>query len=107
MPRTLIMVRVSASIVALVAATAPPCAAWEFRCRFVDGAGSVATPLANDTIDASDLQPHRIRLQFGVFDNDDGPAPAGGFIAWQGSITVSGTPQNSRERRTPGLLNPF
>jgi hypothetical protein len=83
--------------------------AWEFRWRFVERVGNVdLAPLANDTIDASTGEPRRIRLQFGVFDDDAGPAPGGGFIGWNGgSVVVSGTPANSDERRTPGRLTPF
>src|SRR6185369_4389892 len=54
------------------------------------------------------LTPNRIRLQIGVFDDANGPAPAGGLIGWNsGSIVMTGLPENSRERRTPGRLQPF
>src|SRR6185369_11508813 len=70
--------------------------------------GTTDTVLAGNVIDASDRLPHRIRIQFGVFDDGEGAAPAGGYIGWNvGSISVSGTPENSQERRTPGRLSPF
>src|SRR5262245_15256945 len=86
---------------------AVPAHAWEFRSRFIERIGTVDFPLANDTINAFDT-PHRIPIQFGVFDDADTPAPAGGFIGWNvGTISVSGAPDNSAERRTPGRLSPF
>jgi hypothetical protein len=82
--------------------------AWEYRTRFVERIGSTDFPLVGDMIDASSGEPRRIRIQFGVFDDESEPAPAGGFIGWLlGSITVSGAADNSDERRTPGRLTPF
>lgn len=83
--------------------------AWEFRLRFVERVGNQSIPLPFTThFDASDLSPHRLRLEFGVFDNDAGPAPAGGFIGWNvGTVAVGGPEDNSDERRTPGRIAPF
>lgn len=87
---------------------AQPAGAWEFRARFTERCGNCKGHLFNDTIDASELNPRRIRLQIGVFDDDDGPAPAGGVIGWSaGSIVVSADPDNSDERRSNGRIAPF
>jgi hypothetical protein len=46
----------------------------------------------------------RFRLQFGVFDDAAGPAPAGGYIGWNlGTMNISG----GTNTRTPGRLAPF
>lgn len=93
---------------ALVLSLHGAASAWEYRVRFVERIGAVDTPLIGDTIDASSTEPRRIRVQFGVFDDDAGPAPAGGFIGWNvGSIVVSGSADNSAERRTRGRIPPF
>jgi hypothetical protein len=82
--------------------------AWEFRVRYVERIGNFDSPLAGDVIDASNGEPRRIRIQFGVFDNDQDRAPFGGFVGWNvGTIMVSGPPENSAERRTPGRMAPF
>ncbi|MGE3107754.1 MAG: hypothetical protein AB7G11_03375 [Phycisphaerales bacterium] len=99
-----------ACLAALLAATGMERAAsaWEFRCRFVERVGNVDTPLPGNQLSALDGGAHRIRIQFGVFDDADGPAPMGGYLGWNvGTIMVSGPAGNSNESRTPGRLAPF
>lgn len=82
--------------------------AWEYRWRFVERVGNVdLAPLVNNTIDASSGEARRVRIQFGMFDDDAGPAPVGGIAGFYGGITVTGPASNSDERRTPGRLTPF
>lgn len=83
--------------------------AYEFRCRFVERVGNVDVPLQNDTITVDHrAPPRRVRVQFGVFDDPTGPAPAGGFVGWNvGTIEVSGSRSNAVVTRTPGRLAPF
>jgi hypothetical protein len=82
--------------------------AWHFECRFIERAGNIDVPLLNNTIDVFDGMSRNIRVQFGVFDDVDGAAPAGGFVGWNtGTIAVSGPAGNSDERRNPGRLAPF
>jgi hypothetical protein len=98
------------TLIAAATMSLVPCAAhaWEFRTRFVERVDMLDIPLDNDAIDASNLEPRRIRIQFGVFDDDQGPAPAGGFVSCsQAIIDVSGPPDNSQERRTRGRVAPF
>jgi hypothetical protein len=94
-----------------VAGAAMSANAAEFRVRFVEQTGPNATDftvLAGNEIDATDGAAHRIRVQFGVFDDAGGPAPAGGFLGWNiGSLTVTGGAANSDETRTPGRLPGF
>jgi MYXO-CTERM domain-containing protein len=98
-------------VLALIAALAPlgVAHAYEFRVRFIEQIGpSNFEVLADNTVNALDLQTHRVRVQFGVFDDATGPAPAGGYVGWNvGSISVQGGPANSNESRTPGRLAPF
>lgn len=82
--------------------------AWEFRTRLVERVGNTDIPIANNILDATDVQPTRVRLQIGMFDDDSGPAPAGGLVGMvDGVIEVLGDPNNSDETRTPGRLAPF
>src|ERR1700752_239903 len=86
------------------------CAAhgFEFRCRFVERVGSTDTVITGNALVSEPGAPHRIRIQFGVFDDEVGPAPAAGFIGWNvGTIVVSGDAANSQDRRTPGRFAPF
>lgn len=100
--------KLSLICIALITATSTSAGAWEFRCRFVERVGTVDVPLPDDTIDASNGNVRNIRIQFGVFDDASGPAPAGGFIGWNpGSLLVSGPEGNSDERRNPGRISPF
>jgi hypothetical protein len=47
---------------------------------------------------------HRIRIQFGVFDDADGAAPPGGYIGWNiGTLATT----DGINTRTPGRLSPF
>ncbi len=99
------VVRLLSAVPFLVASSAQ---AWEFRSRFIERVGVTDVLLPNNTIDASDGRTRTIRVQFGVFDDADGPAPAGGFTGWNaGFLTVSGPEDNSNEYRTPGRIAPF
>jgi len=85
-----------------------PSSAWHFECRFIERIGTTDHVLPNNTIDASNGELRLIRVQFGVFDDTDGPAPAGGLVGWQsGSLTVGGPEDNSEERRANGRISPF
>ncbi|MGE3109500.1 MAG: hypothetical protein AB7G11_16165 [Phycisphaerales bacterium] len=91
-----------------VAGAAGSAEAFEFRCRFVERVGNTDVVLAGNTIDATNGLARRIRIQFGVFDDAAGAAPAGGFVGWNvGTLAVSGAASNSDETRTPGRLAPF
>lgn len=82
--------------------------AWHFECRFIERVGNTNVLLPNNTIDASSGERRNIRVQFGVFDDSDAPAPAGGFIAMNdGILAVTGSIGNSDERRNPGRIAPF
>lgn len=82
--------------------------AWEFRCRFIERVGNQNVELPGNTIDASDGAARNIRVQFGAFDDADGPAPVGGFVGWNvGSIAVGGPAGSSDERRNAGRIAPF
>lgn len=94
--------------IACIAAASTSAGAWEFRCRFVERTGIGQEPLFGNMIDASDGGVRNIRVQFGVFNDADGPAPDGGFEGWNlGTITVSGPADNSDERRNNGRIAPF
>jgi len=91
-----------------VAGAASSANAYEFRCRFVERVGSTDVVLDNNTIDASNANVRNIRIQFGVFDDAAGVAPAGGYVGWNvGTIAVSGAVNNSDERRNNGRISPF
>lgn len=84
--------------------------AYEVRTRFVEQIGQL--PNAFVELDGNRIvtngEPRRIRVQFGVFDDAESPAPAGGFVGWNvGTLAVSGAMNNSDDRRTPGRLAPF
>lgn len=94
-------------VVSLIGA-ASSCQAWEFRCRFVERIGNMDVPLAGNTIETFAGAPRNVRIQFGVFDDANGPAPLGGFVGWNvGTLQVSGPVDNSDERRTNGRIAPF
>ncbi|MBC7771035.1 MAG: hypothetical protein H7210_00935, partial [Pyrinomonadaceae bacterium] len=102
--RFTVLACLSCSLLALSQGTS---SAFEIRSRFVERIGNIDVTLANDSI-VNDGLVRNIRLQFGVFDNDAGPAPAGGFAAWwNGSLSVSGSEAASDVRRNPGRLAPF
>ncbi len=103
---------------ALLAASATSVAnAYEFRVRFVERVGPVDAELVAGNVIALDGgQEARIRIQFGVFDDAEGAAPAGGYFGWNvGTITVNGGVSNSDEFRNSntgehngvGRLAPF
>lgn len=75
----------------------------ESRCRFVERVGNVDVVLPGNQIDFS-LQPRRIRVQVGVFDDAHGEASPGGVVGW-----VGGSMDATRltARRTPGRLPLF
>jgi hypothetical protein len=96
-------------VLAVIAGAATSANAFEFQCRFVERVGNIDTPIPGNTL-ANLLPgvPHRIRVQFGVFDDATSAAPDGGFVGWNiGSISVSGAASNSQDRRTPGRVSPF
>lgn len=84
--------------------------AYEIRTQWVSriGAGVPVTVVPGNTFDATALAAGtvvRFRLQFGVFDDGAGPAPAGGYLGWNvGTLTATGGSPNTR---TPGRLTPF
>jgi len=95
-------------LLALALAPAASAHAWEFRTRFVERVGSTDIPLPDDTLELIPGSQRDIRIQFGVFDDADGPAPAGGFVGWNiGTIDVSGSSAGAVNRRNPGRLSPF
>lgn len=75
--------------------------AYEVRCRFVERIGNADVVIfgGGELI----YFPRRFRLQVGVFDDAQSPAPAGGVLGWRGD-------QNNLDllgRRTPGRLPNF
>ncbi len=104
-----------------VAGVAASANAYEFRVRFVERTGDFQTGSdieldGGNTITTGVGQERRIRIQFGVFDDAAGAAPAGGYVGWNvGTITVNGGAGNSDEFRNDrdgahnqvGRLAPF
>jgi hypothetical protein len=91
-----------------VAGAASSANAFEFRCRFVERVGNQDIVLTDNQIVAAPGVTRNIRVQFGVFDNAAGAAPAGGYVGWNvGTLTVSGPASNSDERRNNGRIAPF
>ena len=87
-----------------VAGVAASANAYEIRVRFVERVGTTDTELAGNTLNAAPGSDHRVRVQFGVFDDAAGPAAAGGYLGWNvGTITVNGGAGNSDEFRNSGL----
>jgi hypothetical protein len=85
---------------------AAPARAYHIECRWAERVGSVTQPLGGDgtTVMWANGSSHRVRIQFGVFDDAQGPAPVGGFLAWnQGTLTTT----SGINTRTPGRLLPF
>jgi len=94
--------------VAMVAGAATTADAFEIRTRFVERVGNADLVLSSNLIDISTPGARRVRVQYGVFDNQNGAAPAGGFVGWNvGSLQVSGPGNLASETRTPGRLSPF
>lgn len=82
--------------------------AFEFRCRFVERVANQDIVINGNQVAVTPGVTRNIRIQFGVFDNASGPAPAGGFVGWNlGSLTVSGEHNNSTQQRNPGRMAPF
>jgi hypothetical protein len=100
-----------------VAGVAASANASEFRVRFVERVGNADVAIADPSnFDVSNGNARRIRVQFGVFDDAAGAAPAGGYLGWNvGTITVNGGAGNSDEFRNSsagvhngvGRLTPF
>ncbi len=85
---------------AATCALASPCAAWQIRARMVLRTG---TETGYDPIYVWPGSTGMIRIQLGVFDDVDGPAPAGGLIGWtMGTLSGAGTNGSGATR-----LNPF
>ncbi|MBC7773554.1 MAG: hypothetical protein H7210_13750 [Pyrinomonadaceae bacterium] len=77
---------------------------WHFQTRFVERIGNIDVPLA-DSVRFQPGSTHRLRVQFGVFDDAAGAAPAGGYVGWNvGTLWTTGAGTWSR---TPGRLTPF
>lgn len=104
----------------LVMGAASQASAFEFRCRFVERVAGIDVLLPDSPlgpgsyIDASDLSPRRIRLQFGVFDDAAGAAPAGGLVGWNaGMLCVDGCmgmpvpPPGNSDDSIVGRIAPF
>jgi hypothetical protein len=87
--------------------------AYEIRVRFVERVGSADVELLEgNQITAAEGELRRVRIQFGAFDDSEGPAPYGGYVGWNvGTITVNGGAANSDESRDSALgrgrLAPF
>ncbi|MGE3110084.1 MAG: hypothetical protein AB7N65_01690 [Vicinamibacterales bacterium] len=94
---------ISTALVTLCTATAAD--AWTFDYRFVERVGTTDNPIPGHIYNGTPGVPVRLRVQFAIFDDGAGPAPAGGFIAWtNGTISDSIAAHNDR---TPGRLSPF
>lgn len=84
--------------------------AFELRSRFVrrDGSTDIVLPRVNNFWllgDASPGESVRFRIQFGVFDDAAGVAPAGGYIGWNlGTLSLT---NGQTGTRTPGRIAPF
>jgi hypothetical protein len=99
---------------AVVAGAAVSANALTFQCRWVERVGTTDVVIGGNgaSLDVGNGNARVLRLQFGVFDDAGGAAPAGGFVGWNvGTLDVSGTPGNSTDRRSgtpaPGRINPF
>lgn len=78
----------------------------DIQCRWVECVGGKEVPLEkpDPVLDISDGREREIRLQFGVFDDENGEAPAGGFIGWNMGVMMA---TGGINRRFPGRLEPF
>lgn len=89
---------------ACASAVAPHAHAWEYRTRIVERVGNSDIVLG-DSVDFAPGSTHRLRFQSGVFDDANGPAPAGGYNGYtQGTIQTFG---GGTWTRSPGRLAPF
>lgn len=87
-----------------VAGVATSAQAFNVQVRFVERVGTTDTVIAGNSLTVGAGSTHRIRVQFGVFDDAAGAAPAGGFVGWNlGTQTMTG----GTNSRTPGRINPF
>ncbi len=80
--------------------------AWGYHIevRFVRSTSPIDPSIPNNTLFTSPGTSNRIRIQFGVFDDDAGPAPAGGFVGWNvGTLSMTG----GTNTRTPGRIAPW
>lgn len=90
---------------AVIAAAASSAAAVDYQCRWVECVGNMEVPIEEGMpFDIRDGRARQVRLQFGVFDSDSGPAPAGGLLGWSNGMLVATGGINTR---TPGRLEPF
>lgn len=83
--------------------------AWHFAARFVQRVGTTDIEIPYvDRVQTLVVEPGsetRLRIQFGVFDDAGGAAPAGGYIGWrEGTL---GLTAGATATRTPGRLAPF
>ena len=77
-------------------------AQWVFRVG--PGGDSTFTAVPAGGIVATPGTAYRLRLQFGVFDDASGAAPAGGYIGWNlGTLNATG----GTNTRTSGRIAPF
>lgn len=75
----------------------------EVRARFVERVGNFDFVLPSNRLEFG-FDARRVRLQVGVFDNQNGPAPVNGIAGWtDGAIDVS----RFIATRTPGRLAPY
>ncbi len=80
--------------------------AWHVETRWVLRVGNTDIVLRNNVLLGAPDELVRLRVQFGVFDDDDGPAPPAGFLAWNVG-TLSDNNPAGYNLRTPGRLPPF
>jgi len=78
--------------------------AWHVEVRFVERIGTTDVVILENELFNNYGYPRQIRLQIGVFDDADGPAPAGGLF---GMVDVSCTAVGMVATRTPGRLPLF
>jgi hypothetical protein len=87
----------------LCGVAAAPASAFYFGTRFVERIGNTDVVLG-DSVTFEAGSTHRLRMQFGVFDDDNSAAPSGGYIGWNvGTFSAD----FGSWTRTPGRLNPF
>lgn len=80
-----------------------PASAYYYGVRFVERVGG-SDLILGDSVTFLAGSTHRLRVQFGLFDDAAGPAPADGFVGWNsGSFDAN----FGSWARTPGRLDPF
>jgi hypothetical protein len=95
---------------ATIASSGASASAFEIRQRFVHRFQNQDLVINGDSYSLFAPFPNtpvRIRIQFGVFDSDTGPAPEGGFIGWNVGAIATGFSNVFTYSRTPGRLSPF